>query len=276
LTPTVLAIALLHWLEYVGLLGAIGSMVVRRLAANRPRIEWARPPMHLALAAALTGGLGVVIAESVAASGSLSAAVGYLAGGAPGWVRVARVAAEAVALLLCLRGMGMVAPFAVFAAASPALAGHATAVSPAAGAIFTDALHVLSAGAWAGGIIALATLRPPDGWSGAEGRELLVRFGRVALVAFAMTALTGVLRATAAIGGVSDLWGTPYGLVLSAKSVGVLVMLALSAVAFRRRLAFARVEAIVAVAVLGATGLLAAYPLPSPGVDGMNLIGLGR
>ena len=256
-----LAIALLHWLEYLGLIGVVGSMVVRRLAANRPRIEWARPPMRLALAAAFVGGLGVVIAESLAASGSLSGAVDYLVGGPSGWVRIARVVAEGAALVLCVRGMRMVAPFAVFAAASLALAGHAGLVSPAAGAIFTDALHVLSAGAWAGGIMALATLRPPEGWSGVEGKELLARFGRVALLAFAITALTGVLRATAAIGVLSDLWATPYGLILSAKSAGVLVMLFLSALAFRRRLAFARVEAVVAVAVLGATAVLAAYPL---------------
>jgi putative copper export protein len=275
-TTIVLAIAMMHWLEYVGLMGAIGSMVVRRLAANRPRIGWARPPMHLALAAALIGGIGVVNAEALVASGSLPGAVDYLATGPSGWVRIGRVVAEGVALVLCMRGMRMVAPFAIFAAASLAFAGHAAAVSPAAGAIFTDALHVLSASAWAGGIIVLATLRPPDGWSGAEGRALLVRFGRVAVLAFATTALTGVLRATAAIGVVSDLWGTPYGLVLSAKSVGVLLMLVLSAVAFRRRLAFTRIEATVAVAVLGATGLLAAYPLPSPGVDGMILLGLGR
>lgn len=257
-----LATALFHWLEYVGLIGAIGLMVIRRLAANRPRIEWARPPMHVALAAAFIGGIGVVIADAIVASGSLPGAFEYLAGGPSGWVRIVRVAAEGAALFFCVRGMPMVAPLAVFAAASLSFAGHAAAVSPAAGAIFADALHVLSAGAWAGGIIALATLRPPDGWSGADGRALLVRFGPVALLAFAMTALTGIVGATSELNGISDLWATPYGLVLSAKSAGVLLMLVLSALALRRRPAFARIEAAVALAVLGATAVLAAFPLP--------------
>jgi hypothetical protein len=43
------------------------------------------------------------------------------------------------------------------------------------------------------GIIALASLRPPDGWSGEESRALVWRFGRVAIIAFAITALTGIL-----------------------------------------------------------------------------------
>jgi putative copper export protein len=253
---------LLHWLEYIGLIGTIGSMVVRRLAANRPRIGWARPPMQLALAAAFLGGLGVIVAEGFGAGGSASGAIAYLFGGPTGWVRLGRVAAEGAALAFCIRGIRLVAPLAVLATASLAFAGHAAALQPAAGAIFTDSIHVLSAGVWAGGILTLATLRPPGGWSGEEGRALLVRFGRVAVLAFAMTALTGVVSASAELNGISDLWATPYGLVLSAKSAGVLVMLVLSALAFRRRQAFARVEAAVALAVLGATAVLAAYPLP--------------
>ena len=52
-----LVLAVLHWVEYLGLLGGLGSMVVRRLAANRPPIDWVRPPMHIALGAAFAGGL---------------------------------------------------------------------------------------------------------------------------------------------------------------------------------------------------------------------------
>jgi putative copper export protein len=218
--------------------------------------------MHYMLACALAGGLGVIVVEAFFAGGSLSGATSYLFGGPAGWVRIGRVVAEGAALFVCMRGLRMVAPLAIFATASLAFAGHAAGVQPAAGAIFTDAIHVLSAGVWAGGIVALATLKPPDGWGGEETRTLLERFARVAPLAFAMTALTGVVGATSQLNGISDLWTTPYGLILSAKSVGVLVMLFFSAVAFRRRLAFARVEAVVALAVLGATAVLAAYPLP--------------
>jgi copper transport protein len=261
-SPADIAAGALRWLEYLGLIGSIGIMVVRRLAANPPRITWARPSMEIALAAAFAGGLGVVTSEAVGVSGSVPGAIAYLASDPTEWLRAGRVVAEGVALLFCLRGVRFVAPLALFAAAALAFAGHSAGVRPPAGAVFTDALHVLSAGVWAGGIIALSTLRPPGGWSGEEGRALLGRFGRVALLAFAITALTGVLRAIAELSGLADLWTTSYGLVLSVKSAGVLAMLVLSALVWRRRLAFARIEAVIAVIVIAATSLLAAYPLP--------------
>jgi putative copper export protein len=262
-----IAIGVLRWVEYAGLIYLIGVFVVRRLAANTPRIAWARPPMELALGAALVGGLGVVVAEAFVAGHSLSGAPTFLFDSAGGWVRIARVAAEGVALGLCVLGRRMVAPAALFAAASLAFAGHAAAQQQPAGPIFADALHVLSAGVWAGGILALATLKPPGGWSREEGRVLLVRFGRVALIAFAITAMTGVLAATSALGSLSELWTTPYGLVLSVKSAGVLVMLVLSVLAWRRSFGLVRLEAGVAILVLAATTLLAATPIPPMTID---------
>ena len=239
-TPDLL-LAAFHWLEYLGLLGGIGSFVIRRLGRIGPRISWANPPMHLAFAAALTGGFCLLL---------------FI----PTWVGGVRVAAEALALVLCLRGRMLVAVPAVFAAAILPLASHAALLPLPAGAELADALHVLSAGMWAGGILALASLRPPGGWGSAEARDLVERFGRVALIAFGITALTGVLRATEQLTAMTDLWSTPYGVVLSLKSLGVLVMLVLSAVAWRRGTPLAGVEAGFAVAVVGATALLAAFP----------------
>ena len=74
--------------------------------------------------------------------------------------------------------------------------------------------------------------------------------------------MTGILDATGELRDLSDLWTTSYGLVLSAKSVGVLAMLVLSLLAWRRAVAMVRFEAGIALVVLGATALLAAYPLP--------------
>jgi len=270
-----LAIGVLRWVEYASLIYLIGVFVVRRLAANTPRIAWARPPMELALGAALVGGLGVVVAEAFVAGHSISGAVTLLSGDAAGWVRVARVAAEGGALALCLLGRRMVAPLALFAAASLAFAGHAAAQQQPAGPIFADAMHVLSAGVWAGGIMALATVRPPGGWSGEEGKAMLVRFGGLALIAFAITAMTGVLEASAAISSLSDLWTTPYGVVLSVKSAGVLVMVVLSVLAWRRGLGLVRFEAVVAVLVVAATAVLAATPIPPLTFDlSMNPVGV--
>jgi len=141
------------------------------------------------------------------------------------------------------------------------VAGHAT-VYQQPGAVFVDVVHVLSAGMWAGGILALATLHPPDGWRSPEARALLDRFGGVALIAFAVTALTGVLRASDQVHDVSGLWTTTYGEVLGLKSIGVAIMLVLSAVAWRRRIPFARAEAALAMLVVAATAVLAAFPAP--------------
>jgi putative copper export protein len=243
-----LVLAALHWVEYIGLLGGIGSMVIRRLARNGPRIRWADPPMHLFLGVAFLGGLAVITAE------------GFDAGALPGWERVARVAAEGLAFVLCVRGIPAVAPVAVLAAALLPFAGHAAAVQPSAGAIFADAVHVLSAAMWAGGILALATLHPPDGWRSPGARALLDRFGGVALIAFAITALTGVLRASDQLHDISGLWTTSYGEVLALKSFGVGIMLVLSAVAWRRGVPLARAEGALAVLVVGATAFLAAFP----------------
>ena len=239
-----LVVAAFHWLEYLGLLGGIGSFVIRRLARMRPRITWADPPMHVAFAAALIGGLGLIAFQQ-------------------SWWIVPRVIAEALALLLCLRGNPFVAPFAVLAAALLPFSGHASGVpGQAAGAEFADALHVLSAGMWAGGILGLASLQPPGGWRSPDARVLLERFGRVALIAFGITALTGVLRATEQLHGVNELWMTKYGVVLMLKSAGVLAMLATS-LAWRRGWPGARTESALAIAVVGATALLAAFPLPA-------------
>ena len=246
-----LFLALVHGVEYLGLLGGLGAIVIRRLAANRPPIHWVNPPMHIALGAAFLGGLTVVTVE------------GLHAGSVPGWVSLARVGSEGLAFVFCVRGIPFVAPAAALASALLPFAGHAAAVQPPAGAEFADALHVLSAGLWAGGILALSTLRPPGGWRGAEARMLLDRFAGVALIAFAVTALTGVLRATEQLHGLSDLWQTPYGVVLSLKAAGVGIMLVLSSLAWRRGLPVARIETVLMVLVVAATALLASFPTPA-------------
>ena len=205
----------------------------------RPQIAWVNPPMHIAFAAALAGGLGLLAA-------------------APGWAVGVRVAAEGAALLLCIRGVPFVAPPAVFAAAALSVTGHASGP----GAMFADALHTLSAAMWAGGILALASLRPPDGWRSEEALALMERFGRVALIAFGITALTGLLRATEQLHDLSDLWTTAYGVVLSLKVAGVFAMLGLSLV-WRRGRPVAGLEGGFAVLVVGATALLAAFPQPA-------------
>lgn len=247
--PVDLAIAALRWLEYVGLLGLIGVVVVRRLAGMRPPLMWARVSMRPALTAAFVGSLGVLAAD-------------WLRAGHPEPAILVRAAAEGVALGLCIYAGRWVVPPALVAVLALPFAGHAAAFQPPGGVIFTDAVHVLSAGMWGGGILVLATLRPPDGWGGDEGRDMLQRFGRVAFLAFSITALTGVLRAATVLPDVNSLWTSSYGTVLLVKTAGVLAMLAISALGWRRGWRYARADGLLVLLVLAASALLAAYPMP--------------
>lgn len=249
LAPYDVTLAAWRWLEYAGLIGFVGVVVVRRLASMPPALPWARASMNRWLGAAFIGGLGGLLAQ-------------MLHGVDPNVAGVVRVVAEGVALALCVYLRGWVVPPAILAVAAVAFAGHATRVNPAGWAIFTDVVHLLSAGTWAGGIVVLASLRPPGGWGAGDGRAMLERFGRVAFLAFAITALTGVLRATEELRDVTDLWATPYGLVLSAKTAAVLVMMAMSALVWRRGWSHARAEGTVVLLVLAATALLATFPMP--------------
>jgi putative copper resistance protein D len=243
------AVAVARWVEYAGLLAFVGVVVVRVLAGHQPPFRWAIPRMDLALGAALIGCVAVLAMQWLAA-GTFPPAVAV------------RVAAEAAALALCVTiGRGAV-PAGFAAAIALGFGGHAVNAEPSIPAILIDALHVLSAGAWAGGIVTLAALRPPDGWASGEGRAMLQRFGGVAAIAFAVTAMTGVLRATATLNGFGDLWTTAYGEVLAAKTAGVVVMLVMSAITWRRGVPLARAEAAVALGVVAASAVLAVLPLP--------------
>ena len=231
MSPSELWLAAAHFGEDAGLLLVLGSFVVRRLSRMPPPLMWVSPPMADAFLLAAVAGCAVLAVDH-------------------SWIVLLRVVSEVAGWLLCRRGVARVVLLALLAALL--LPSHVSG----AGALLAADLHVLSAGIWAGGVLALATLRPPEGWRSLEAKTLLARFGRIAFLAFALTALTGVLRATEQLHDVSDLWSTTYGVVLSLKTVGVLVMLALTP-AWRR----GPFEAYAAVFVVGATALLAALPV---------------
>ena len=237
-----LVLAAARWVELAGLLGFIGVLHIRNVNRFEPVLQWARPPMHAPLAIAAAGGVATV------------------AVGGPELGVVLRAVAEVAALAFCLTiGRGAV-PAAVLAIFLLPLSTHAVQVNPAPPAYLLDLLHVVTAGAWAGGIAVLAFLKPPDGWRGEEGRELLRRFGGVALAAFAGLAISGFIQAGEQLRGVPDLWTTAYGAVLLAKSVGVLAMLAMSALTWRRGVPLARAEAAVALLVVAGSAALVAFP----------------
>lgn len=258
-----LLIAVARAVEYAALLLAAGMLVVGRLARRSPPLPWVRPRLRAALAVALISGIVVVLGESFLATGTPSpgAIAAYFTSGLPGAARPVRVGLEALALGLAVGRQRAFLPVAGAVVALSA-AGHAAAVSPRWWGVSADAVHLLASGVWAGGIMALATLRAPEGWRGPAGRALLDRFTPVALAAFLLTVGFGVLRGSQELTAFSDLFDTGYGRVLALKMLGVAGMVPLSILLWLRLRGTPRTEAAVAVAVVGLAALLAAYPLP--------------
>ena len=268
--PSDLFIAGIRALEYLALFIAMGMIVLLELSRHAPPVEWVQTRLWtrlwVPLGVALAAGTVVVAGDAANAAGSLSvpALFAYLGNGLPGFARTMHLAAEAVALLFAIAFFGprYVLPPVVLALVALAASGHAAASQPWLFSISVDGVHLLAAGVWAGGILGLATLRPPGGWRGEEGLKLLRRFSWVALPAFGLTVVMGVLRATEELSNLRDLVNSTYGQVLDVKVLAIAAMLPLSLVAWRRRRPRPRAEGSIAVVVIAATALLSSFPLP--------------
>lgn len=160
----------------------------------------------------------------------------------------------------------------------PAYMGHANATEVAhAWAMLADWVHVLVAGAWAGGVatLTLCTIALRAAPGGAEVSATLIEgFKRLAQRSVAVLVLSGAMSATFRLTAPADLAGTTYGRLLLFKLGLVLIALAVGwrhsksaaarvrsggGVAVARSIAW---EAAVMVAVIGVTALLAGSPPP--------------
>jgi putative copper resistance protein D len=119
----------------------------------------------------------------------------------------------------CRTGAGLAA---TFFAASLAWIGHAGAATGATGALHlsADAVHILAASAWIGGLLplllTLADARRREG-SGAETCQILRRFSDVGMVAVGALLLTGIVSAYFLTDRLRGLFGTDYGALLLIK-----------------------------------------------------------
>lgn len=132
---------------------------------------------------------------------------------------------------------------AMLSALTPVLHGHTRSTQPLWLMLGSDAVHLLAAAVWTGGLTGLAlTLRAGyrthRGSTGAlltasafpasvvgneaelsaeDGAQILRRFSAVALASMAALTLTGIAMAWTILDGPESLWGTPYGLTLLLK-----------------------------------------------------------
>jgi len=169
----------------------------------------------------------------------------------------------------------------------PGLGGHAGVQDPVAVLLPANALHVLAAGAWIGGLAVLVTALPAATRALDPGDRtrllsaVVGRFSRVALISVALLLAGGVAQSLLELGAVNDLWDTPFGRAIAIKSALVAVLVVLGArnrrhtlprleraadegaapggagVLLRRTL---RAEVALGIAALAVTGALAGYP----------------
>ncbi|MCM3885032.1 cytochrome c oxidase assembly protein [Frankia sp. R82] len=113
----------------------------------------------------------------------------------------------------------------------PILTGHAASSGDHAVAVVALAVHVLAATTWVGGLLGLlSAVRLPVTSFG----PALRRYSRLAALAAASTAVTGIGSAALRLGGVAPLWQTRYGVLVLLKAVGLIAAVALGAVLRRR------------------------------------------
>ena len=234
-------VTIARWIEDLALILGVGSLFILWLGRREEPLPWVQPELLLVFGVALAAGIVVVTGEAVAAAGaSLHGVATYLTTGLAGTARVARILLESVACIaVARRAYALLGVILVALVVALAASGHAAS---SVLAVSLDSGHVLTAGVWVGGIIAMATLHPPDGWS-AGGRALLTRFTPWALAAFVATIALGFVQAILNVGTWTALVTTGYGRVLIAKSAAVLLLIPLSLLAWRRRSPHLRVEA---------------------------------
>jgi uncharacterized membrane protein len=159
-----------------------------------------------------------------------------------------------------------------WALAAPGISGHAGDPGRGPLVIGLDALHVAAAAIWIGGLVQLAVVTPhatrglTQPLRDATRARIAGRFSRMAVAAVAVLAVTGALRALWELSAVSQIWTTSYGRTLLAKTVLLLMTLA---VASRSRRFLGRyqmlrrsvtAELVVLSAVVAAVALLTNLP----------------
>jgi len=238
---------------------------------------------------AVGAAVAATLAEAADAAGSLSPVglADFLLANEAGVGRVLVVIALGAATLTWQRWRRTAAVLSILALGAIAASGHAASATPRLPSIFNDWLHLVAVSVWLGGIALLvmtwapALRRADQAERLAVAREVLAPFGRVALPAFVLVVLTGLVSLAAELGRLDALWTTSYGRVLAVKVSLVALVAALSAVhalRLRPRLLAANphpswrnerrhwrlvvLEPVVGLGVIGAVALLVAFPLP--------------
>jgi copper transport protein len=188
-------------------------------------IVWALLGALLLLTHAVARSALIVEARSDGASGDGRAAVGQERAGPRGL-------SPAIVVPLALG--------AAYLAITPALAGHASIESPTGVFFPSDAIHVLAASVWVGGIACLlialpkATRRLESGQRSRLLLAMLARFSSLALGCVVAIAATGAIQAYIDVRSLHGLLHTTYGALVLVKTALLLTLIGLGWVNRRR------------------------------------------
>lgn len=282
-SPSAAAIAG-RWLFYVGVVLLVGAAVVGVGVVSRPaatsvlglNAAWAAAAIGLALTffdhrASARTSLSHLLQSSTGHKLSIQAAAVGLT-----WVGVVWASLRPGRWSLVAVGAGASA-----AMLARALSGHADASSAPLFAIAVQWAHLVSVGAWVGGLVWLliALGRGDPGY----GKGLALRFSKVATITLAVVAVTGTLRALEEVGAWARLVDTNFGIALLVK-VGLFAALAAvgalsrfrhvpkrGAVRLDRLRRTVRVEIAIAATVLASAAVLASLPPSASLADASRL-----
>jgi len=290
----------MHWAELVALLGMIGFAIFR--LAILPASEWPSDLTRIASdrALRLSRGLLVLFAVTTATRGFAQADL------MPGFIgsrfaalatlvqsthwgfawAIGAVGTAVVFLGLIVAGRSMsgwvTAAIGLIAiCVSEALTGHSAAVSRAALAVAADVAHVLGAGGWLGGLLAVVLCGMPAAATlnvaaaNERGSRLIRSYHRTATECVTIVVISALVAAWTRFPSLPSLWTTPYGWALIRKTIAVAVIVGLGIYHWRRvvipdwttdvRARFRRTavaELFFGAIVLALTAVLLTRPLP--------------
>jgi copper transport protein len=276
--PGAWVVALLRWLLFAGLSGALGGLAGRGLSRQYKGVAAGPLPPPWALRSSL---LGLVAAAglAVAAAGDGSVAAGLAhplahrlsssTSGVIAIIEVAGFAATAALLRLRLSSLSVVPLLAVVGAEG--VRAHPEGIVPVGGALLTYA-HLLPAALWAG--MLLYVLRAAIDWRSDPSavRGLVRLYGNAAAWLFALVVATGAVSALVLV-PLGSLLTTAYGIVviLKAAVVAIVAVLAAAGRVWLRRLPAAgagpalvtKLECGMLAVALAVTGLLTVLTPPA-------------
>lgn len=271
-TPTAASVAG-RWLFYVGVVLMLGAAVVGMVVVSTPAAI-----SRLALGVAWLASAGGVLLTVMDQRASIQTSLGTFLSSSTGQ----RLTTQAVAVGLAgaavvwacrrpsrwsLAAVGIGASAAMLARA---LAGHANASSPRWFTVGMQWVHLVSVGAWVGGLfwLLVAMKRRDPG----QGPGLARRFSSVAAATLAVVAISGVARALDQVGAWAQLVDTSFGVTLLVKVGFFAALVALGATSRLRHVPavsaggigglrrVVRAEVAIAAGVLGSTAVLTGFP----------------